>query len=156
VRPREVKVRIPAGVNDGQRIRVKGRGTPGRNGGPAGDLYVRVRVGADVLFGRKGRDLTISVPITFPEAALGVDLQVPTLDGDPVKVRIPAGTPSGKTFRVKGKGIETQKGRGNLLVTVEIVVPAKLSRDEKKAVEALANLQTTSPREHLEGVSHGS
>jgi molecular chaperone DnaJ len=149
VRPREVKVRIPAGVNDGQRIRIKGRGTPGRNGGPPGDLYVLTRVAADPLFGRKGRDLTLTVPITFPEAALGTDIRVPTLDGESVRVRIPAGTPSGKTFRVKGKGIETTKGVGNLLVTVEIVVPAKLSREERKTIEALSQMQDESPRAHL-------
>jgi molecular chaperone DnaJ len=149
VRPRDVKVRIPAGVNDGQRIRIKGRGTPGRNGGPPGDLYVRVHVATDPLFGRSGRDLTLTVPITFPEAALGTDLKVPTLEGEPVTVRIPAGTPTGKTFRVKGRGIETNKGKGNLLVTVEVAVPARLSRDERKAIETLAQLSTESPRDHL-------
>jgi molecular chaperone DnaJ len=149
VRPREVKVRIPAGVDDGQRIRVKGRGTPGRSGGPPGDLYVRVHVAADPLFGRNQRDITITVPITFPEAALGTDLKVPTLDGEPVTVRIPPGTSTGKTFRVKGRGIATGKGMGNLLVTVEVAVPSRLSREERKAVEALAQLATESPRDHL-------
>src|SRR5690606_25499848 len=114
VRPRDVKVRIPAGVDDGQRIRIKGRGAPGRNGGPPGDLYVRVRVAPDPVFGRSGRNLTLTVPITFPEAALGTDLEVPTLDGETVKLRIPPGTPSGKTFRVKGRGIQTPKGTGHL------------------------------------------
>lgn len=149
VRPREVKVRVPAGVNDGQRIRVKGRGTPGRNGGPPGDLYVRTHVAPDPLFARSGRDLTITVPVTFPEAALGADLRVPTLDGEPVTVRIPGGTPNGKTFRVKGRGIETRKGAGNLLVTVEVAVPTRLSREERKAIETLGQLATESPRDHL-------
>jgi molecular chaperone DnaJ len=149
VRPREVKVRIPAGVDDGQRIRIKGRGTPGRNGGPPGDLFVRARVAPDAIFGRSGRDLTLTVPITFAEAALGTDLEVPTLDGDPVKLRIPAGTPTGKTFRVKGRGIDTGKSHGHLLVTVEVAVPSRLSKEERKAVEALAALATESPRAHL-------
>ena len=110
-RPREVRVRIPAGVDDGQRIRLKGRGGPGRNGGPAGDLYVTVRVAPHPVFGRKGRDLTLSVPVTFPEAALGTDLSVPTLDGGQVTLRVPPGTRSGRTFRVKGKGVPTSKAR---------------------------------------------
>ncbi len=149
VRRREVKVRIPAGVSDGQRIRIKGRGGPGRNGGPPGDLYVVVAVTPDPVFGRKGRDLTITVPITYPEAVLGTRLKVPTLDGESVTLKVPAGTPSGKTFRVKGRGIQARKGTGNLLVMVEVVVPKKLSKEERKVVEALAGLATESPRDHL-------
>lgn len=149
-RPREVKVRIPAGVDDGQRIRLRGRGGPGRNGGRAGDLYVTVRVAPHELFGRKGSDLTLTVPITFPEAALGADVAVPTLDGGPVKVRIPAGTRSGRTFRVRGKGVEARRKTGDLLVTVEVAVPQKLSADERKAIEALAAAADgRSPRAHL-------
>jgi molecular chaperone DnaJ len=149
-RPREVKVRIPAGVDDGQRIRLRGRGGPGRNGGRAGDLYVTVRVAPHELFGRKGSDLTLTVPITFPEAALGADVAVPTLDGGPVKVRIPAGTRSGRTFRVRGKGLEGRRKPGDLLVTVEVAVPQKLSADERKAIEALAAAADgRSPRAHL-------
>jgi molecular chaperone DnaJ len=149
-RPREVKVRIPAGVGDGQRIRLRGRGGPGRNGGPAGDLYVTVRVKPHPLFGRRGNDLTITVPITFPEAALGADVAVPTLDGAPVKVRIPAGTRSGRTFRVRGKGVAARRKTGDLLVTVEVAVPQKLSAEERRAVEALAAAANgASPRAHL-------
>jgi len=149
-RPREVKVRIPAGVDDGQRIRLKGRGGPGRNGGPPGDLYVVVRVRPHPLFGRKGRDLTLTVPITFPEAALGADVVVPTLSGAPVTLRIPPGTRSGRTFRVRGRGVATSKGTGDLLVTVEVAVPTKLSSAERKALEAFqAAGSGTSPREHL-------
>jgi molecular chaperone DnaJ len=149
-RPREVKVRIPAGVENGQRIRLRGKGGPGRNGGPPGDLYVTVRVAEHRLFGRQGRDLTLTVPVTFPEAALGADITVPTLDGDAVKVRIPAGTRSGRTFRVRGRGVATPKGTGNLLVTVEVAVPQKLSASERKAVEALAAAgDGASPRAHL-------
>jgi molecular chaperone DnaJ len=148
-RPREVKVRIPAGVGDGQRIRLRGRGGPGRNGGPAGDLYVTVRVKPHPLFGRRGNDLTITVPITFPEAALGADVAVPTLDGGSVKVRIPAGTRSGRTFRVRGKGVAARRKSGDMLVTVEVAVPQKLSAEERRAVEALAAANGASPRAHL-------
>jgi molecular chaperone DnaJ len=149
-RPREVKVRVPAGVDDGQRIRLKGRGGPGQNGGPPGDLFVVVRVAAHPLFQRRGRDLTITVPITFPEATLGADVAVPTLDGGSVRLRIPSGTRSGRTFRVKAKGVATPKGTGDLLATVEVAVPSKLSSAERKALEAFqAASDGASPREHL-------
>jgi len=148
-RPREVKVRIPAGVTDAQRIKLKGRGGPGRNGGPAGDLYVVVHVKADDRFGRDGNNLTLSVPITFPEAALGTKLRVPTLDGEAVTLKIPAGTGSGRVFRVKGRGVETRKGTGDLMVKVEVAVPSKLTKEQKEAVEALAAATDASPRDHL-------
>ena len=148
-RHREVKVRIPAGVDEGQRIRLRGKGGPGRNGGPAGDLFVVVHVKAHERFGRDGRHLTINVPVTFPEAALGANVKVPTLDGGSVTVKIPAGTRSGKTFRVKGKGVTKSKGTGDLLVTTEIVVPQKLSKSERNAIEALAKASDWSPREEL-------
>ena len=148
-RPRQVKVRIPAGVNTGQRIRIKGRGGPGRNGGPAGDLYVTAQVTPDPLFGRDGRNLTLTVPVTFPEAALGTKLKVPTLDGPPVTLKLPGGTNSGRVFRVKGRGVETKKDTGDLLVTVEVAVPAKLTAAERKAIEALAEASGESPRAHL-------
>ena len=148
-RARDVKIRVPAGVNDRQRIRLKGRGGPGRNGGPAGDLYVVVRVRPHDYFGRSGRDLTLTVPVTYAEAALGADVAVPTLDGESVKIRLPAGTRNGRTFRVKGRGVATKKGTGDLLATVEVAVPQKLSAAERKAVEALAAASTESPRAHL-------
>ncbi len=147
-RPRQVKVRIPAGVDDGQRIRVKSRGAPGRGGGPPGDLWVTVRVAAHKVFGRKGRNLTLTVPITFAEAALGAEITVPTLDGT-VVLRVPPGTRSGRTFRVKGRGVADDKGAGDLLVTVEVAVPTKLSAAEREAIEALATASTDSPRTHL-------
>jgi molecular chaperone DnaJ len=154
-RPREVKVRLPPGVADGQRIRLKGRGGPGRNGGPPGDLYVTARVGPHHLFGRRDDDLTIAVPVTFPEAALGADVRVPTLDGGSVKVRIPPGTRSGRILRVKGKGVPGRKRTGDLLVTVEVAVPQNLTDHERKAVEALAAAADgRSPRAHL-GVEEG-
>ena len=148
-RPRQVKVRIPPGVDDGQRIRVKGRGGAGHNGGPSGDLFVVVRVRPHELFGRKGRNLTLSAPVTFAEAALGATIKVPTLDG-PVSLRIPPGTRSGRTFRVRGHGIPAANGRrGDLLVTVEVAVPERLSAAEREAVEALAAATHESPRRHL-------
>jgi molecular chaperone DnaJ len=148
-RQRAVKVKIPAGVADRQRIRLKGRGGPGRHGGPPGDLYVVVHVGPHDLFGRKGRNLTVTVPITFAEAALGADIKVPTLSGEPVTIRIPSGTRSGRTFRVKGKGAATENGTGDLLVTTDVAVPTKLSKAEREAVEALADASDESPRAHL-------
>jgi molecular chaperone DnaJ len=148
-RARQVKVRIPPGVSDGQRIRLKGRGGPGRHGGPNGDLYVVTRVEPHPLFNRRGDDLTITVPITFAEAALGAEVKVPTLDDGPVTIKVPQGTRSGRTFRVKGRGVPKAKGAGDLLVTVEVAVPAKLSGEERKAVEALAAATNESPRSHL-------
>ena len=148
-RPREVKVRIPAGVDDNQRIRLKGRGGAGRNGGPAGDLFVVVHVDADPVFGRDGRNLTLTVPVSFVEATLGTDLTVPTLDGTPVTLRIPAGTPTGKSFRVKGRGVETKKGTGDLLVTVQVSVPTELDDEQRQAVESLAATLPAAPRAHL-------
>lgn len=149
-RARQVKVRIPSGVSDGQRIRLKGRGAPGRHGGPSGDLYVITRVEPHPIFGRKDDNVTINVPITFSEAALGADVKVPTLDGPPVTIKVPPGTRSGRTFRVRGRGVPKQKGAGDLLVTVDVAVPAKLSAEERKAIEALAAATTESPRAHLE------
>jgi len=148
-RNREVKVRIPAGVADGQRIRLKGRGAAGRNGGPAGDLYVIVHVAPDAVFGRDGRNLTVHVPISFTEAALGTRLTVPTLDDKPVTLKIPAGTPSGKVFRVKGRGVATAKSTGDLLVTVQVAVPSKLTDEQRAALESLAETLPSAPREHL-------
>ena len=138
MRPRQVKVRIPAGVTEGQRIRLKGRGAAGRNGGPSGDLYVTVHVGSHPLFGRSDRNLTLTVPVTYPEAALGTTVKVPTL-ADPVTVRIPPGTASGAVLRVRGRGVPGDgKNPGDLLVTVQVAVPHELSDEARAAVEALA------------------
>ncbi len=144
VRDRDVKVRIPAGVKSGQKVRLKGRGTPGRVGGPAGDLYVNIQVKPHKLFGRAGKDLTLELPITFAEAALGTDISVPTLTDETVTIRIPAGTGSGKTFRLKGKG-----GAGDLLVSVYVVVPTELTSEQREALTAFAQATTVSPRAHL-------
>ncbi len=139
-RPRQVKVRVPAGVKDGQKIRLKGRGGPGRHGGPHGDLFVIVDVAPHELFGRKGNHLTIDIPVSFPEAALGANVGVPTLEGSTVTLKVPAGTASGKTFRVKGRGVASGSTRGDLLVTVVVDVPTNLSDAERKAIEALADV----------------
>jgi len=148
-RRRDVKVRIPPGVADGQRIRVPNRGAAGANGGAPGDLYVVVHVGEHPIFGRTGKDLTVRVPITFTEAALGTQVKVPTLD-KPVTVKVPAGTQSGKTVKVRGRGIDTGKGgKGDLLVTFDVVVPKKVDGAAKKAIEDLGNALTENPREHL-------
>ncbi len=147
---RQVRVRIPAGVEDGQLIRLAGRGQPGRNGGPPGDLFVRVRVAPHPLFGRKGKDLTLTVPVTYPEAVLGAEVKVPTLEGTPVTVRIPPGTPSGRTLRVRGHGVPRPRGaRGDLLVTVEVAVPKRVGGRERAAVEALAQVMEGDPRAGL-------
>jgi len=148
-RTREVKVRIPVGVADGQRVRVKSKGTPGNNGGPPGDLYVTVHVTPHPLFGRRGDNLLLRVPVTFSEAALGAEVKVPTLDGA-VTVRIPPGTAAGKTLRVRGRGIPKAGGSaGDLLVTVDVVVPQALSDEQRQAVEALAATESANPRAHL-------
>ena len=150
-RSRTVKVKVPAGVKDGARIRVAGRGEPGGPGGQPGDLYVRVRVGEHPVFGRKGDNLTVDLPVSYPEAALGANVKVPTLNG-PVTLKVPAGTPSGKTFRVKGKGAPRRGGHGDLLVTVNVDVPKKLSKREKELLGELRDAETESPRAEL-GVS---
>ena len=149
-RNRSVKVRLPAGVEDGQRIRVKGRGAAGRGGGPAGDLYVVARVGRHSVFGRRGANLTLTVPVGFAEATLGTTLTVPTLD-EPVTLRVPAGTPSGRTFRVKGRGVPAgkKKGTGDLLVTVEVVVPDELTDEQRAAVEEVARVIGSPSRSSL-------
>jgi molecular chaperone DnaJ len=134
---RTIQARIPAGVRDGQRIRLRGKGAPGERGGPAGDLYVTVKVAGHTLFGRKGDNLTLTVPVGFDEAALGAEIKVPTLGGAPVTVRIPAGTPNGRTFRVRGRGVQRKDGhKGDLLVTVEVQVPTALDETTRAAVEA--------------------
>lgn len=137
-RAREVQARIPAGVSDGQTIRLKGRGAPGRNGGPAGDLMVRIHVAPHPLFGRSGNDLTTRVAVSFAEAALGADVAVPTLDGTAVRLRLRPGTQPGSRHRVKNKGIETKKATGDLIVTVDVVVPTSLNESERSAIEQLA------------------
>jgi molecular chaperone DnaJ len=135
---RTINVRVPSGVRDGARLRIPGKGLPGTRGGPAGDLFVTVHVGEHDLFGRRGDNLTLTVPITFSEAALGTTLRVPTLDGS-VALKVPAGTISGRTLRVRGRGIAKRGGgNGDLLVTVEVAVPQKLSAEAREALEKYA------------------
>ncbi len=149
-RPRQVKVRIPQGVRNGQRIRVKGKGGAGANGGPDGDLYVKVHVDTHPLFGRSGDNLSLLVPITYPEAALGADVTVPTVDGDRVTIRVPPGTRSGRTFRVRGRGVVGPRAKGDLLVTVEVAIPQNMSDTERTALQRYADALGESPRAHLE------
>ncbi len=136
VEGRTVTARIPAGVRDGQKIRLRGKGRPGDPGAEAGDLVITVSVTPHPVFSAEGDTLRITVPVAFDEAALGATVEVPTLDGGTVKVKVPAGTPSGRTLRVKGKGITTSKGTGDLLVTVQVVVPQKLTPAAREAVQA--------------------
>ena len=146
VRTRELRVRIPPGVRDGGNIRLRGQGEPGQAGAQPGDLIVRVHVTPHPLFGRDGDNLTLSVPLTFAEAALGTELKVPTLDG-PVTLTVPAGTQNGRTFRVRGRGVPaTRRPAGDLLVTVSVAVPTKLSRREKDVLAEFASLSDESPR----------
>jgi molecular chaperone DnaJ len=149
---RTLTVRIPPGVRDGQQIRLAGQGEPGQHGGPAGDLYVKVNVTAHQRFGRSGNDLTITVPVTFPELVLGTTLSVPTLDSS-VTMKVPAGTSSGRTLRARGKGIAPKSGKtGDLLVTLSVAVPNKLDKKAKEALEAYQ--QATAgydPRAELDG-----
>lgn len=134
---RSIQARIPAGVKDGARIRLKGKGAPGENGGPAGDLFVTVKVTPHRVFGRKGDNLTLEVPVSFDEAALGGEVKIPTLGGAPVTLRLPAGTPNGRTFRVRGKGATRRDGtKGDLLATVEVCVPSSLDETAREAVES--------------------
>ncbi len=145
---RKFSVRVPAGVKDEARIRLSGRGEPGFAGAPPGDLYVRVRVATHPLFGRKDHDLTLELPVTFAEAALGANVQVPTLNGS-VTLKVPGGTQSGRTFRIRGKGAPKRGGHGDLLVTVKVEVPARLSREEKQLLKQLQGAQRESPRRRL-------
>jgi molecular chaperone DnaJ len=150
-RTRTLNVRIPAGVNDGQRIRLAGQGEPGRNRGPSGDLYVRVHVAQHPVFGRSGNNLTVTVPVTFAEAALGAEVKVPSLRGMPVSVRIPPGTPGGRIFRVRGKGVRRPDGtQGDLLVKVEVQVPARLDETARVALEKFRDATAgPDPRDEL-------
>ena len=145
---RRLTTRIPAGVSDGQRIKLAGKGEPGPGGGPNGDLYVVVHVTPDELFGRNGDNLTLTVPVTFPELALGTTLTVPTLSGS-VSLRVPAGTSNGRKFRVKGAGVTRKGVTGDLIVSVEVAVPQKLSAAAREALEAFAQAQEADPREAI-------
>jgi molecular chaperone DnaJ len=149
---RTLRVRIPAGVEDGAVIRVSGRGEAGPPGGNAGDLYVTVRVAQHRFFGRRGSDLTVSLPVTFPEAALGANVEVPRLNGA-VTLKVPPGTASGRTFRLRGKGAPRRGGgHGDLLVTVQVEVPSRLSKQERELLKQFQEAHRESPRRSF-GVS---
>jgi molecular chaperone DnaJ len=148
VQTRTINIRVPAGIKDGSKVKVAGKGLPGARGGPAGDLYVTVHVERHDLFARKGDDLGLTVPISYAEAALGTTIRVPTLDGA-VSVKVPAGTPSGRTLRVRGRGAPKRGGHGDLLVTVEVAVPAALTDAEREALEKYAALAHHDPRPNI-------
>lgn len=143
----DVKIRIPAGISDGQLIKLKGRGMPGVNGGEPGDLYIRVQVRPHRLFEREGNNLTITVPVTFAEAALGADIRVPTLNGTTVTFRVPPGTVPGTNFRVRGNG---SASGADLIVAMDVVIPRNPSNKERAAIEALAEATPDNPRAYLE------
>ncbi len=128
-------IKIPAGVTDGQKIKIAGKGNPSPNGGSAGDLIITVTVKSHPVFTRDGNNIRVVVPITFAEAVLGATIQVPTLGGEPVKLKVAPGTPNGRVLRVKGRGVVTTKAEGDLLATVEIAVPSHVSDKAKKALE---------------------
>jgi molecular chaperone DnaJ len=145
-----ISVKIPAGVSDGQKIRLKGKGEPSQDGGAPGDLTLTVTVRKHPVFERDGLNLRVDVPVTFVEATLGATIEVPTLGGEPVKLRVAPGTPSGRVLRVKGRGVTTAKGIGDLLATVQVAVPAHLSQEAKDALEAFSSLQPAdNPRTEL-------
>ena len=147
---KQMKVRVPPGVADGQQIRLKGKGSPSPSGGPAGDLYVTVRVRPHPLFGRDGNDLTLEVPVSLSEAALGAKVMIPTFNGSSVSLRIPSGTQSGQVLRVRGRGLRLNGKKGDLFVTVKVVVPSKLTSPQKRALEELASASNgVDLREHL-------
>jgi len=152
-RNRQVKVRIPAGAKDGMKVRIPGRGSAGRRGGPNGDLYVVTRVDEHPVFSRRGDDFVVEVPVSFVEAALGAQIEVPRPGGGTVKVRLPAGTQDGKQFKVRGAGAPKAKTnggeKGNLIVRVGVVVPKKLKRREREILEALAEERDEDVREDL-------
>jgi molecular chaperone DnaJ len=155
VTPRRIQVRIPAGVRDGAVVRVAGRGQPGRDGGPAGDVLVRVRVADHPLFGRKGDDVTLELPLTFAEAALGTTIVVPTPGGESRRIRIPAGTQPGKVLRIREQGAPRTRGggTGDLLVTIRVSVPERLNAEQERLVRELAALDDTNARDAALGVA---
>ncbi len=153
---RTLTVRIPAGVADGQKIRLKGKGSPGQRGAPSGDLIVSVQVTPHPVFGRSADNLTVKVPVTFAEAALGATIKVPTLGGQPVSLKLASGSTSGRTLRVRGKGVPRRDGtRGDLLVTIDIAVPQKLSAKAREALETFAAEASEDPRASLLEVANG-
>ena len=150
LRSDSVSVKVPAGIQDGQKLKVKGKGQPSPNGGQAGDLVVTIRVKPHPVFSRDGDNVRVSVPVTFSEATLGATIEVPVLGGAPVKLKVAPGTPNGRTLRVKGKGVQFGSRQGDLLATVEVVVPGHLSSKAKKLLEQFEQeLPEENPRADL-------
>lgn len=141
---KDLTVNIPAGVSDGQKIKLRGKGQPSPNGGPAGDLIIDINVKPHPVFSRDGNNIRVTVPVTFHEAVAGATIQVPTLGGEPVKLKVSPGTPNGRVLRVKGRGVQGAKAVGDLLATVEIAVPAHVS---DKAMKALAEFEALLPEQ---------
>ena len=135
--PTSITTRVPAGIKDGAKIKIKGRGAPGAAG--PGDLYVLVHVTPHPIFSRKDENIHLTLPITFSEAALGADISIPTLDGDEVTVRIAPGTPSGRTLRVKGRGVKKGSSVGDLMITLDVRIPQRVDGEAKRAIEEFAN-----------------
>ncbi|WP_419924133.1 DnaJ C-terminal domain-containing protein [Candidatus Poriferisocius sp.] len=142
---RSLSVRIPPGVDAGQKIKLAGKGEPGANGGPPGDLYVTVKVKAHPVFGRQGKNLTVSVPVSFAQAVLGAEISVPTFEGEPVTLRLPPGSQPGQVLRVRGRGVETAKGTGDLLVKVALAVPTELTDEQRRALQAFEETMEAGP-----------
>src|SRR5438874_632308 len=151
VRTKTYTVKIPAGVKDGTRIRLKGKGEVGANGGSAGDLFVVTRVQPSKLFRRRGADLVVDVPVTYAEAALGATVEVPTPHGDRVSLKVPAGTQDGRQLRIRGHGAPKLKGggKGDLIARLRVTVPKKLTKKEREALEELHKVSRENPREAL-------
>ena len=150
LRNESVSVKVPAGIQDGQKLKVKGKGQPSPNGGPAGDLVVTIKVKPHAVFTRDGDNIRVSVPVTYAEATLGATIEVPVLGGDPVKLKVAAGTPNGRTLRVKGKGVQFGSRQGDLLATVEVMVPGHLPAKAKKLLEQfVAELPDENPRQDV-------
>lgn len=145
-----LNVKVPAGVQDGQKIKLRGKGRPSPNGGPSGDLIVTVRVKPHPVFSRDGANLRVTVPVTFTEAALGANILVPTLGGDPVKLKIHPGIPNGRVLRIQGRGVDSGNTRGDLLATIEVAVPSHLSEKAKKALQEFQEVMPNEdPRQDL-------
>ncbi|MDA8549834.1 DnaJ domain-containing protein [Aquiluna sp.] len=150
LRNESVSVKVPAGIQDGQKLKVKGKGQPSPNGGPAGDLVVTIKVKPHAVFTRDGDNIRVSVPVTYAEATLGATIEVPVLGGEPVKLKVAPGTPNGRTLRVKGKGVQFGSRQGDLLATVEVMVPGHLPAKAKKLLEQFdAELPDENPRQDL-------
>jgi molecular chaperone DnaJ len=147
---KKITARVPAGVKDGQKIRIRGKGHPSPDGGKPGDVIITVGVPKHPIFAREGDHLRVEVPITFGEATLGATIEVPTIDGEVVKVKVPAGTPGGKVLRVKGRGVRAGAALGDLLVELQVAVPAHLSKAAQGHLEKLMSaLPKENPREDL-------